>query len=638
MPDYNPNSVWGSRKETYTPPGDPTSYTQLPGEPPAGPQPQQPGGQPPLGTGPRPPSFFRSHGLLFFTVGIFLAIALAGFVYYLLLPPATPNIVITFSNPGPATIGEPFPVVVTVSNESKSVVKNAQLSISLPGTSLAFASGTTATEPVGTVGSGTINPPVTLWLVATGSNGTAGTTQTLSAALTYQTAETASTTFENAASTSVAIGPQPALSFTYSAPTSIFSGQDFNFAVNYQNDTSGSLQGVQLQMQYPPAFHFVSSSTTAPTDAGDDTWDLGTLGPEATGTLAITGEIVGPAQAQYPLTGTIGATFAGLNYPAYTAPVSFAVTPSPLSLALTLNNTSTYVAGLGDSLNYTLTYTNNSDVTFQTVNITAALTGQMFDFTSLQTAGSFNSRSDVITWQAADTPALAALAPGQSGSVTFSISTLAAFPTALLDEGYKDYTLGVTATAQSPTVPPDTAGANTTSVTTLTSKVGGQMTLAANGYAKEITSAIKNTGPYPPTVNQPTEYTVHWNLANYSTDMENVTVSAYLQSGTTFTGAATSTVASSTFTYNAGTGEVTWTVPYVPATAGVVGGPVQEIFQVSNTPAVNQVGQTPTIVGPATLAATDEWTGSTVQATAGPITTRFPNDPSVSDETGAVVQ
>lgn len=574
---------------------------------------------------------------MFFTIGIFAAIALAGFIYYLLQPPATPDVVIAFSSPGPATIGVPFPVVVTVSNESKRTVQDAQLSVSLPN-GFAFASGTTATQMVGTVSSGTVNPPITLWLVATGNNSTAGTTQTVGAVLTYETAETGTANFENSASTSIAIGSQSALSFTYSAPTSIFSGQNFSIAVNYANDTSEALQGVQFEMQYPPAFRFVSSSTTAPTDAGDDTWDLGTLGPEATGTLTITGNIVGPTQAQYPLTGTIGATFTGQNYPAYTAPVTFAVTPSPLSLTLTLNNTSTYVAKTSDSLTYKLTYTNNSTVTFQTVNITAALTGQMFDFASLETDGSFNSKSDTITWQTANTPALAALAPGQSGSVTFTVNTLAAFPSALESEGYKNYTLGVTATAESPTVPPNTAGADTTSVTTLTNKIGGEMTLSANGYAKEITSAIKNTGPYPPTVDEPTEYTVHWNLANYSTDMENVTVSAYLQSGTTFTGVATSTVASSTFTYNAGTGQVTWTIPYIPATAGVVGGPVQEIFQISNTPAVNQVGQAPTLVGPATLTATDEFTSSTVEATADAITTRLPNDPSVSGQIGVVVQ
>jgi uncharacterized repeat protein (TIGR01451 family) len=511
----------------------------------------------------------------------------------------------------------------------------------LPSSSLAFASGTTPGQDVGTISSGTINPPVTIWLVATGSGGTAGTTQTVNATLTYQVANAASTTFTTpAASTALAIGTQSALSLSYNASSSIFSGQNFAIVVNYQNDTANSLQGIQLQMQYPPAFHFVSSSTTAPTDAGGDTWNLGALAANATGTLVIEGNIVGPTNAQYPLTGTIGATFSGRNYLAASAPVSFTVTPSPLSLALAVNNTSTYVAKLGDSLNYTLTYTNNSNVTFKGVNISATLAGAMYDFSSLQTDGSFNSKANTIAWSAANTPALASLTPGQSGSVTFTISILTAFPTKLVSEGYKNYSLGVTAQAVSPTVIPNAAGTNTTSVTAMTSQVGGEITLDANGYYKEASTSIANTGPYPPTVDQPTEYTIHWDIASYATDATNVTVSAYLQSGTTFTGAATSAGLASTSlpTYNAGTGEVMWTIPFIPAATGVIGPPVSAIFQVSNTPAVNQVGQTVTLMGPTTLTAADVYTGAAVTATAAAITTRLSSDPYANGQTGDVTQ
>jgi len=645
MPDYNPNSIWRSKekKYVYVPPGNPTSYTAAP----KGTQNVPPSGSPPPGGnnngngGQKLASFFRRHGPILFTVGIFVAIGLAAYIYYLLLPAPAPNIVISFSDPSSIIVGQPFPVVITVANDSKSVIQNAELNIMLPSSSLAFASGTTPAQDVGMVNSGTINPPVTIWLVATGMAGTVGTTQTVNATLTYQVANATSAMFTTpVASTALAIGTQSALSLSYSAPSAIFSGQNFDIAINYQNDTAQTLQGVQLQMQYPPAFRFVSSSTTAPTNAGDDTWNLGVLAANATGTLVIEGNIFGPANAQYQLTGTIGATFSGQNFPAASAPVSFTVTPSPLSLSLALNNTSTYVAKRGDSLNYRLTYANNSNVTFKSVNVSAALTGTMYDFLSLQTDGSFNSKTNTIAWSAANVPALASLAPGQSGSVIFTISTLAAFPIKLVGEGYKNYSLGVTAQAVSPTVIPNAAGTNTTSVTALTSKVGGEITLGANGYYKEASSSIVNTGPYPPAVNQPTEYTIHWDIANYATDATSVTVLAYLQSGTTFIGAATSTGLASTSlpTYNAETGEIIWTIPFIPATIGVITPPVSAIFQVRNTPAVNQAGQTVTLLGPTTLTAMDEYTGAAVEATAAAVTTRLPNDPYVNGQIGTVTQ
>jgi uncharacterized repeat protein (TIGR01451 family) len=642
MPDYNPNSVWGSKEKeyVYTPPGTkPTTEGNAP--------PDRTGGS--LGTPSEPtqPSFFRRHGLFFFTIGIFLLIALAGFVYYLVQPPSTPNVVITFSDPGTVVVGQPFPLTITVANESKSVLQNATLNVSLPnGLSFVGEDPTQRVMPitVGTLSSQTINPPLTpIQVIATenpGASQIGGTSQTIGAQLTYQTAATAATQFQNNATASIAVGAQSALSLSYNAPSGIFSGQNFDIDVNYQNNTASALQGVQLTMQYPPAYHFVSSSPTAPTGAASNMWNLGTIAPNATGTLVITGNIVGPTQAQYPLTGTIGATFSGQNYPASAAPVSFVVTPSPLSLTIALNNSSAYVAGLGDNLNYVLTYTNNAKVTFQSVNISAVLVGSMFNFSSLKTSGSFNSQSNTITWYAANTPALASLAPGQSGTVDLTINTKTAFPIKLPSD--KNYSLSVTAKAQSPTVPPNTAGLNTTSVTALTNKVGGEIALTSDGFYKETTPGITNTGPYPPKVDQPTTYTIHWKIVNYSTDAQNVTVSAYLQSGSTFTGVATSTGLASTSlpTYNAGTGQITWTIPFIPATAGVISAPVQTVFQVTNTPAVNQVGQTVTLLGPATLTATDAYTSSTVTTATTAVTSELPDDPSINatGQTGAVTQ
>jgi Domain of unknown function DUF11 len=632
MPNYNPNSIWESKEKKYV--YNPGGNSATPNKPTG----SNGGGQPRTTPSIQPPSFFHRHRLFFFGAGLILALALIGLVFYLILPTPAPNVVISFSDPGTITIGIPFPLTITVSNESKSVLQNAELNITLPaGISLVGGDPTQSVvaETVGTLSSQTINPPQTIELIA-GAN--PGSSESITANLTYQTAATASTEFQTSANTSLTTGSQSAMSLTYTAPSSIFSGQNFDLAVEYQNNTTSTLQGAQLQMQYPPAYNFVAASGSAPTNTADTTWNVGTLGPNATGTLVITGNIVGPQNAQYQLTGTINANFSGQNYPvsAATPTANFSVAASPLSLSISLNGSSSYVAGLGDTLNYVLTYSNNSNVTFQNMDISATLVGQMYNFSSLKTTGSFNSQNNMITWYTADTPQLASLAPGQSGSVDFTIDTQKTFPIRLPSN--KDYSLGVTAQIESPTVPPNTAGKNTTSITSLSSKVGGVIALTSAGYSHETTPGIVNKGPYPPTVNQPTQYTIHWDITNYSTDAENVTVSAYLQSGTTFTGVETSTIASSSPSYDAATGLVTWTIPYIPATTGVISAPAQAVFQVSNTPAVNQVGQTVTLLGPTTLTATDAFTSSSVDISAPAVTTQLPSDPSVANQTGAVTQ
>lgn len=638
MADYNPNSVWGSRKEktpSYTPPE--VHVAASPAEP------ETPVVAHVIRT-PDGPSFWERHGLMLFGIGIVILIGIAAYIYYLLLPPTAPNLSITFSDPGTVIVGEPFPVTITVANNSESEIDNAQLTVTLPQGLSFVATGTTPdqralTIPIGKMSSKTVNPPQTINLIVTGGGGgtqTLQNVQTVNVALVYGTATTAKTQFQTTASTAITIGSSAALSLSYNAPSSIFSGQNFDLAVNYTNNTGMTLQNIVLSMQYPPAYRFVTASGTMPTDQADSLFPVGSLAPGETRTLIITGNLTGPNQMQYQLNGTIGAGWGGETYPSMSAPANFVVTPSPLSFGITVNSTSTYVAKLSDGLHYVISYTNNSPVAFQALSITATLNGQMYDLASLKTNGAFNSQNNTITWYAATTPGLASLAPGQSGSVDFTVMTKKAFPIKLPSNN--NFQLSVAARIQSPTVPPNTAGSSTVSVASNVSKVAGAISLGADGFvAEKVAPSIKNSGPYPPRVNQPSTYTIHWSITNYSTEMKNVTVSAYLQSGTTFTGAVSSP-SGTTFTVNPGTGLVTWTIPDVPATTGVISAPATVVFQVSNTPAVNEVSQQVTLLGTTHLTATDAFTGLPVSEDANAITTRFPNDPSVSSEIGAVTQ
>jgi chemotaxis protein CheY-P-specific phosphatase CheC len=125
-------------------------------------------------------------------------------------------------------------------------------------------------------------------------------------------------------------------------------------------------------------------------------------------------------------------------------------------------------------------------------------------------------------------------------------------------------------------------------------------------------------------------YTIDWAITNYSTDAQNIIVSAYLQSGASFIGETTSsTTASSSVpapVYNPGTGLITWTIPSIAAGTGIVDAPVSTSFTVSNTPAVNQVGSDITLLGATSLSATDAFTGGAFSVTTNPLTTALPDD------------
>jgi len=625
MPKYNPNSIWeGKKTESQAPQQKAKVLSRAAAVAAEGAPPAQPALVKKVEIHDEPPA--RTGRTILWAAVVFAVLAGGGVLYFFIRPTAGPNVSIEFMPAGQVLVGDPFLFDVTLTNYSSNILKNATLSISLPY-NVSFIgqdpSQRVMEQTVGDLGPGSINKPYpNLKLIVTGDP---NTVKRVTAKLTYSTDANSRAQFETDGGVDILVGG-PAISITITPPPSIFSGQNFDFTINYNNNTSHSFNKVELSVQYPPVFTFLRSSMQSDS-SGNNSWNMGTIPAAGAGTITVTGNVVGPNNAAYSLVGNLTGQVAGDTYTLSGQTANIAISSSPLSLKITPNNSPDYIASAGDSLDYVISYSNDSNVTFQNVTLKATLVGDMFDFSSLSSNGSLNSITNTVTWYAANTPALLSLAPGQSDSVDLKIRTKSSYPIRLLSD--KNYTLKVNGQISSPTVPPGISAASTVSAASIENKVGGRIALAAKGFWRDAASGILNAGPYPPRVNQKTQYTIHWAITNYSTDAQGVTVSAYLQSGTTCTGQVKSNISTSP-TCNAASGLVTWTIPNVPATTGITGSAAEAIFQVENTPAVNQVGQSVTLLGPTTLQTTDVFTGTQLQASAGPVTTDLPDDKTVS--------
>ncbi len=664
MAKYNPNSAWGSRKKekdlltpvgaAMTPPGRSKSQEETQAVSLDAPETQAQTKSPsPTRPAPADPYFKKvplekfdeapppkSRGWVWF-VAVFVVFAGTGTLYFFLArQPAGPNVGIEFTRPDQVLAGAPFPFGVTVSNYSSNVLKNVAVSIVLPD-NVSFVgqpSGQRVTEEtVGDIGPGSVNRiadadgPNPTKLIVTGDP---NSVKRVAVKLAYGTDAAPRTQFETDGGVDILVG-SPAITLNIAAPATIVSGQNFDMTINYNNNTSQSFNNVELSLQYPPVYSF-SSATMQPDSSGNNSWNLGTIAPQGSGSIVVTGNVVGPAGAGYTMIGALTGSVNGNTYALSGQSANLAIGTPPLAVNISLNSAQDYVARLSDSLNYTVTFANNSNITFHALAVKAALVGSMFDFSTLTSNGVFSSLNNTVTWNAANTPQLLNLAPGQSGSVNFTVKTKTAYPIRLLSD--KNYDLKVTAQISSPTVPPNTAASSTVSAIAFASKVGGETMLAAKGYWRDAASGILNAGPYPPRVNQATQYTIHWIITNYSTDIQNVNISAYLQSGTTCTGAIKSNISAAPVCDPA-TGEVTWQIPNVPATAGIVAPAPEAVIQVVNTPAINQVGQEVTLMNQTTLAATDVYTNTSINLTAQPVTTALPDDKTIgSNVSRAVVQ
>ncbi len=611
MEGYNPNAIWTSKKKkvNYTPPE--------PYHPPQGPVKKD-------GDSPVRRDGSGKKAAIISVIAIVVAAGAAGAWFFLNRPAPAPAVSLDFAAPSEVATGDPFALSVLYTNSSTVPLRNASLVVALP--SGVFFSGQPASQQTETIALGDIaagysgEENVALLAAASASN-----VVQVSSTLSYVTDASRGVSFSTSNKTSFAVGA-PVVSLAISAPTNVFAGQNFTSVVSYKNVTAHPIDGVSIAMQYPQGFVFSSAAPT-PAFPGNSIWNIGSLAQGAGGTITITGAVSGKSTALYSLSGTASEAVGSSSYTIAAQAANIAITASPLAVSAVLNNQPNYIAQLGDNLDYTITYANTSNITFKNVVVTAALSGAMFDLKSVQSNAAFNSNTNTLTWYAANTPALASVAPGTTGTLDLRVNTKTAFPIATAAD--KNFALGLHLGINSLTVPAGTAATSTAASSNVSNKMGGVIAISAVGYRYEPTVAIKNSGPYPPKVNQPTTYTIHWNVKNYSTDASNVTVSAYLQSGTTCTGEIVSNVSVQP-SCDPSTGEVTWTIPGVAAGTGIIGAPVEAVFQVENTPAVNQIGQTITLLGKTSVTATDNFTGATLSASADPVGTDLPNDPAVT--------
>jgi hypothetical protein len=561
----------------------------------------------------------KAIALIFF--GLVVLGAGVGLYFYLQTPGV--EVGIEFVKPEQVAVAEPFILTVSLSNYSDTIVENAKLALVIPdGVSfLGQAPDQRVLEQaVGDLGPGSLNQQTFNLIVLEGAQ----SLKRLEAKLRYRTSGGSTAEFESIEQVDVAVG-QPAASFAFTVPEKVFSGENFDLVLDYANNSGEDLKNVRLALEYPPSFTFKKSSF-AP-ERSTNQWNLGALAKGDDGSITVSGNIIGPEQSFANFKGTLSADFLGQRYTLNVQSASVALATSPLSLSVLVNGRSDYAARLGDTLQYALFYKNNSGITVENATVRAALVGELFDFASARTEGALYSLTNTFTWNAASAPTLSSIPPGGSGSVLLQIALKDRFPIRRLSD--KNYVLKVIAEIESPTLPPGTAAEKTVGAAALETKVAGNLETKARGYFRDAASGFLNGGPYPPKVNQPTQYTIHWTLVNYATDVSGVRLSAFLQSGTKFTGKVAGNVASKP-TYNAASGEVRWDVGNIIATKGVIGEPVEAVFQIEHTPAVNQVGQTVALLGETRIEWADAFVEQTFSSVVPPVTTDLPDDKTIT--------
>lgn len=564
-------------------------------------------------------------GVIVITV---ILLGIAGF--YLYQGFTARGVLLEMAHDSEVPLGVPFTVTVNYTNTSRSILKDARLSVTLPeGLSFFGASSDQRIESkdpedigVGGQGKGEFR------VIALQNSEQA---QTISASLDYVASQLGSRFLRETSST-VFVG-EPAIRLSMTTPEKILSGEEFEVRIAYENISRFDFSDLEMRMEYPPVFKFSRSSV--PPSEGNYLWRLGNLRPDSSGELIIKGIAIGKAESFLEINSDLSVALLGKRYAIDKKMARLSISPSPLSLEIVANNKPEYIAGPGEKLDYTITYRNNTDVTFRDIAIKANLLGEMYDFFNVNTDGFFNSLTNSVIWNASAIPSFRSLAPGESGTVHISIALKNDYPIKRLSD--KNFKAKASVQIESPTVPANVAAEKTVSFADVETKIKGRAVVDAKAFFRDAASGILNKGPLPPKVGLPTNYTIHWILTNFSTDLENAEIRGFLQQGVTFTGMTKSNIAAVP-TYNERTQEVVWKVGNVIATKGVIGQPAEAIFQIAVTPSALQAGQFMPLVSQTELRAKDSFTGLDIFSAAPPLTSYLLYDTTVTQDQGIVVQ
>lgn len=559
----------------------------------------------------------------FFISLIMVGLAGAGW-YFVGTKSSVDGAQIIFKGPDAIFYGVPFDISLGVGNNAGGAWNNVELSLSLPEGFVLVNGGSAssfAIKQLGNVSDGSLTE-VTFPLIAvqvSDASSAEPIRNPFEATLAYTPGGTA-TVFKKKERWQGPT-PKPGIALELTAPEKIVGGEELPLKVTYANTTESAMDGLSLHLSYPEGF--VLTKATVEADMTNDTWNIGAVRAGSQNNIVLFGRLEHAGTNDFEVTMTRAVNGSRQNI--QKARVTVVSQSSPLTVAIDTNDTPDFVARLGETIAYTIAYIFEKSVEGASGNITvrATLDGQLFDRGSAVIHKGGVMRRDPktgapqIVWQIANTSV-------EGGSVEFTIAVKNDYNIKRL--GDRDFTLHLRAEAEAGKV---------TGFAENEIKIDGKIMVEARGFFRDAPAGIMNKGALPPKVGAPTEYTIHWSLKNYATDVRKISVRAKLEPGVRFTGVVKSTVDTKP-TYDAASGEVLWNMERISATTGLMGAGPEVIFQIEGTPSSDRAGKPMPLMGPTTVSATDNFTGRMISGSAPEITTVLPDDATVGN-TGVVI-
>ncbi len=461
--------------------------------------------------------------------------------------------------------------------------------------------------------------------------GDRGNIKTARGTLTFSPS-TINSTFKREASIATTITTL-AVPITLVAPPTVINGQNVSYLIDYRNQSEGDLENLRFKVRYPEGFQidrFIPQPSGK--DQGQDVWEISNLQKDEGSRITIRGVLTGNERESKTISVTLQKkieTPSGNQYVDFEKIEASSVIATPLiSVSLVLNDSEDYTAHLGNLLRYRISFSNNSEVDISNLELSVKLEGNMYDFSTVRSDGFFDSRLNTVFFNGSILPSLNILRPNQSGSIRFEVRLKPSFSGGL---GARESFVKATAALETSNVPAEFDLDKMSARDEMITRISTSPTLSQRALLND--STFGSSGPFPPVVNQKTNFTIRWNLVNPSNDISPAKITAVLAPGVVWENRVRVSGSQPQPVYNDKQRTVTWDLGSLPAGVGIVFAEYETNFQISITPSVNQVNQAVSLLRNIKFEGTDTFTGEVISRTIPDISTTNIND---SDGSGTV--
>ena len=416
---------------------------------------------------------------------------------------------------------------------------------------------------------------------------------------------------------------------------SYLSGSLVEIVASVQSNALRPITNLLLEVDYPFGFDYASSTQEAL--AFDNIFGIGSLRPGETKEIKIYGYILGQDDEQRSFRYKVGTRSSDSPdqidaiFSVNDSQILIAKPAISLSPKVNGDTQPIYLASAGQNLDLVIDFSNNLGSRIFDTELTLQLDGAVYDKKSVQVdAGFYSSAQNQIIWSSADLPALAEMGAGVGDKLGVRITIL---PVEVVAGLLEDPEIVLTYTIVGKAF--DEAGGEREVVVTDQQRIKVASDI---GFFSELLFSqgpFENVGSLSPVAEKETSYTVHWQLTNTTSKLENTAVKAKLPSGVRYRNLVSP--ANAAFSYDQKTREVVWNAGLLEPQLGYIL-PTKEIyFNIGVLPSLNQIGSRVVLIEEQTAEGVDSFTGLKRVSKVGPLDSALEDDPEFQTGDGVVV-